>query len=319
MYYAIRHVTEFDYSAPITESVMEVHMQPRTDEWQRCLSFTLDVTPRTHVQHHRDYLGNIIHHFDIPESHWRLVLLAEAQVEMLIPSPLPEALTPSAWDELDVLLDNGDVWEWLVPSYFAQPTALLHDLATELNAARRDDPLTVLRQINTGINQAFTYQPQSTEVDSPIDDALKARQGVCQDYAHIMIALARELRIPCRYVSGYLFHHVDDYSDPAASHAWLEALLPGLGWVGFDPTNNVVASDRHIRVAIGRDYADVPPTRGVFKGLASSTLQVGVRVLPADQFSPDEDFPSEIRVTPPESQSPPDFDWMEQQQQQQQQ
>ena len=117
-------------------------------------------------------------------------------------------------------------------------------------------------------------------MDSPIDEAIKSRQGVCQDFAHIMIALVRRLKIPCRYVSGYLYRSAQshDRSVVDATHAWVEAFLPPLGWVGFDPTNCLLAGDRHIRTAIGRDYADVPPTRGIFRGQTPSELAVAVRV-----------------------------------------
>ena len=108
-------------------------------------------------------------------------------------------------------------------------------------------------------------------------EALSLRKGVCQDFAHIMITLIRHLNIPCRYVSGYLYRGEGRFTGEA-THAWVEALLPGLGWVGFDPTNNLIASDRHIRVAIGRDYGDVPPTRGVYKGQGKETLAVNVSV-----------------------------------------
>jgi transglutaminase-like putative cysteine protease len=121
-------------------------------------------------------------------------------------------------------------------------------------------------------------------VDSPIDHALESRQGVCQDFAHIMIGLTRRIGIPCRYVSGYLFHKAGDKTRSAegATHAWVETLLPGLGWVGLDPTNNVLAGERHVRTSVGRDYADVPPTKGVFKGSADSQLLVSVQVAPSD-------------------------------------
>ncbi len=292
MYFSIRHMTEFNYSAPITESVMEIRMQPRAEDMQRCLSFRLEITPRTTATTYRDYLGNHVHHFDIPERHKRLLLIAESLVEIRPPLPVPDSLSPSAWDELDILLESADVWESLTPSHFARPTALLYQLAQDLNITRRDDPLSLMREINSAIYDTFTYKPNSTQVDSPIDDALSDRQGVCQDYAHIMIALARELRIPCRYVSGYLFHREDDRARTAndASHAWVEALLPGLGWVGFDPTNNVLAQDRHIRVAVGRDYMDVPPTRGVYKGKADTELKVSVRVYPTEKLPPPEEL-----------------------------
>jgi transglutaminase-like putative cysteine protease len=132
----------------------------------------------------------------------------------------------------------------------------------------------------SAIYARFEYRRNATRVDSPIDEALESRRGVCQDFAHIMIALGRHLGVPCRYVSGYLFQQSDREvrSTDGATHAWVEALLPGMGWVGFDPTNDMVAGDRHIRVAIGRDYADVPPTRGVFKGLSAVKSELAVAV-----------------------------------------
>ncbi|HEU4327056.1 MAG TPA: transglutaminase family protein [Roseiflexaceae bacterium] len=299
MYYSITHTTSFSYSAPISESVMELRMQPRSEGLQQCLRFLLRTQPRTNLRAHRDYLGNTIHHFDIPGHHTLLTITAEALVSVGALPLLPEALAPAAWHELDHLVQRDDYWDMLMPSQFAEPTAALRELARELGLERRDDPLTMLRALNTAVHDAFQYTPQSTRVDSPIDDALRTRKGVCQDFAHIMTALVRELGIPCRYVSGYLFHRVEDQDRSAedATHAWVEALLPGLGWVGFDPTNNLLASARHIRVAVGRDYADVPPTRGVFKGGAESTLGVSVRVLPSDA-PPEEEELEPIGWTP---------------------
>ena len=161
---------------------------------------------------------------------------------------------------------------------------LLEALAERFNLRRRDDPLSVLHDLNKELYHYFDYKPKSTNVDSPIDLALGTKAGVCQDFAHIMITLVRsKLRIPCRYVSGYLFHGESDMdrSISSATHAWIEALIPHLGWVGFDPTNWLVAGDRHIRTAIGRDNSDVPPTHGIFRGRAASELTVAVRVTPS--------------------------------------
>jgi transglutaminase-like putative cysteine protease len=313
MYYSITHVTRFGYSAPISESVMEVRMRPRTEGLQRCLSFELSTSPRTRLMFYHDYLGNTIHHFDIPGQHRRQIITAKALVERQ-PSPrLPPALDATAWGDLDEMVATNDYWEMLLPSHFARPTERLHELARELKLERRDDPLTLLRRLNTALYEAIKYVPKSTRVDSPIDDALRARQGVCQDYTHIMIALVRRLGIPCRYVSGYLFHRVEDHTSEDATHAWVEALLPGLGWVGFDPSNNVLTGDRHIQVAIGRDYADVPPTRGVFKGHADGELAVAVKVSPADASVIEADLESVM------NRLPPDVVYQQQQQQQQQQ
>ena len=290
MFFTIRHITRFRYDAPVSESLMEVRMHPRTEGCQRCLSFELSVDPRARVNLYRDYLGNSVHHFDVPGKHTELRILAEALVEMEEPAALPDALSASAWDELDALVGAGDYWETLHPSHFACPSAALDHLIGELDVRRRGDPLTFFRELNAAVHGWFEYVPKATRVDSPIEHAIEARKGVCQDFAHILIALARHVRIPCRYVSGYV--HPREQANAAnpdgATHAWVEALLPGLGWIGFDPTSNLIAGTRHIRTALGRDYADVPPTRGIFKGNAASELTVSVRVAPSEAPPPPE-------------------------------
>ncbi len=302
MYYSILHKTRFRYSAPVRESITEVRMRPRSEGAQRCLSFRLATAPAARAHSYTDSYGNIVHHFDVPAPHKQITITAESIVILPPPSPLPEALAPDAWAELDALTAAEDHWDFLAPSRFTEPTALLEELARELELRRRGDPLSLLRELNGRLYAAFAYEPGHTEVDSPIDVALAARRGVCQDYAHVMIALVRSLAIPCRYVSGYLFHRAEDHDRSAddATHAWVEALLPGLGWVGLDPTNNLVAGERHIRTAVGRDYADVPPTRGVYKGRAESALEVGVKVIPTEAPIPeDEVLPRPAGVSAP--------------------
>lgn len=284
MIYTIRHVTKFTYDAPIRESVMEARMQPRSDGAQRCMHFGLSTTPASRVLMYQDSDGNIVHHFNIPAKHARLTLKAEALVECLPAADLPERVAGDGWQRLDEMTERGEYGDLLMPSAFAKSTEALESFARELGVERGGDPLTTLRTLNGALFGAFEYTPRSTRVDSPIDEALNSRQGVCQDLSHIMIALVRQLGVPCRYVSGYLFHRTEDYdrSLDGATHAWVEALLPDVGWVGFDPTNNLLAGERHVRVAIGRDYADVPPTRGVYQGTSGvkSELSVAVAVGP---------------------------------------
>jgi transglutaminase-like putative cysteine protease len=295
MYYSIRHLTKFLYSNPVSESMMETRMHPRSDQNQRCLTFHLSVSPRCRVFSYRDHLANQVHHFDIPGQHGQLVIVAESLVEVQPATQVPSFLAPDAWDELDTMIEQDDYWEMLLSSEFCTATPALDSLAEELDVRRRDDPLMMLHQLNEQLYNHFEYVPKSTKADSPIDLALLTHAGVCQDFAHVMITLVRsKLRIPCRYVSGYLFHgHSDhDRSVNSATHAWVEALLPQLGWVGFDPTNWLVAGDRHIRTAIGRDYADVPPTHGIFRGRANSELTVAVRVTPSQGTPPlDQELP----------------------------
>jgi transglutaminase-like putative cysteine protease len=311
----IRHVTRFRYRAPVSESVMEVRLHPRCEGIQECADFELHLDPPARQFAHQDYLGNIIHSFDIPGGHRQLTITARGCVEMAPPAPLPPALPPDAWQALDREIALGDYYEALAPSVFVTPSALLLELAKEWDIRRRDDPLTLLHEITTRIYRAFKYLPEATQVDSTIDHALGIRGGVCQDFTHIMLALGRQVGIPCRYVSGYLFHRVKDQDRAAedAMHAWVEAWLPGLGWVGFDPTNNTLAGPRHIRVAVGRDYADVPPTRGVFRGNGDSELSVAVQVYQAGATLPE---PKLIRVL--SWAAPPVEDWVQAQGQQQQ-
>lgn len=280
-FYSIHHVTTFRYSDPISESIMEAWLQPRTEGNQRCLRFQMLISPKAYLSVMHDYMGNIVHTFDVPGAHDRLAITTEAIVEVVPTPDLPDALPPEAWaGYADISAVDFDLYDMLQPGKYTHSTPALAQLAQELNLTRRDDPLTLLREMTTAIYTTFDYDQDITNVYSPMDVALQTRRGVCQDFVHIMLTLLREMGIPCRYISGYLFHRENGYDRSAvdASHAWVEAWLPGYGWVGFDPTNNCLCADRHIRVAIGRDYADVPPTKGVFRGKAESTLKVAVQV-----------------------------------------
>lgn len=279
-FYSIRHLTRFRYDRPISESIMETRMHPRSDSHQHCLSFSLSVSPRCRVFSYRDHLGNNVQHFDIPGEHTQLVIVAESVVEQQDLPDVPAFLAPDAWYALDALVDEGDYREMLLPSTFALETPALRQLAEKLDVKRRDDPLLLVHEVNHKLFDYFEYVPRHTRVDSPIDEAILSGKGVCQDFAHTMIALLRHVGIPARYVSGYLYRSREDHdrSTPDATHAWVDVLMPHLGWVGFDPTNNLVTHRRHIRTAVGRDYADVPPTHGVFRGNAASELYVAVHV-----------------------------------------
>jgi transglutaminase-like putative cysteine protease len=187
------------------------------------------------------------------------------------------------WDRLKSEFVRGQQFDFLRPHGYAVETPALTDFvrAFEIDALRRADPLTATRKLSHVVYGAFDYETGITEADSPIDHALAEGRGVCQDFAHIMIAICRDWGLPARYVSGYLFTdraQKHDRSDPDASHAWVEVFLPSLRWVGLDPTNDIPAGERHVHVAVGRDYNDVPPSRGVFKGEAESELEVAVSV-----------------------------------------
>lgn len=327
MIFSVRHTTIFRYEPAVRESLMEVRLHPRSDGDQRCLNFALEIDPSANVLQYRDFIGNTVHHFDIAGAHSQLKITAKSEVEVQTVPP-PRHSDAGDWSDLDALVSSGDHWEMLLPSHFVHTTPLVEALEKELlldvtgsaSSERRLRPFDLLTHFNQAIYSYFAYVPNSTKVDSPIDEAIQARKGVCQDFAHILLALARRQRIPSRYVSGYMFHRDEkekDRSLEGASHAWIEALVPGLGWVAFDPTNNLVGADRHIRVALGRDYADVPPTRGVYKGEAQSELSVSVSVSSADRAAPEPVPPAFIvRPRPPLVRKPALRIDQEQQQQQ---
>jgi transglutaminase-like putative cysteine protease len=313
MVYAVTHLTVYKYSEAITDSIMELRMQPRSDGNQRCSRFTLELSPQAKAAWYRDYLGNLIHSFDIHAPHRRLAIKSEALVEVKPVPSLPDSLPFNSWDAIDAESHERDYLDFLMEGNFTKPTPLLEQFAAELEWRRRSDPLSLLRELNRSIYEAFGYEQHVTKVDSPIDVALASRRGVCQDFTHIMLTLVRQIGIPARYVSGYLFHQHDqgDRSDEDASHAWLEAWLPEFGWLGFDPTNNLLVNDRHIRVSVANDYAGASPSRGVFKGSAKTELEVRVQV------SHLEELPAEEASLAPDI-TMPRYDLVHQEQQQQQ-
>jgi transglutaminase-like putative cysteine protease len=322
MFYSIRHITRFRYSSPVRESVMEIRMQPRSEGPQMLRSFQISTNPRSQLYAYTDHFGNAVYHFNVLKEHEELRIEAQAVIEIARTQPLPDALDTLEWARFNPYNLTHDHFDLLEPSRFTQPTpALAAFMETKALVKPQDDPLTALKVLNSAINQAFEYESGITQADSPIDHALREGRGVCQDFAHIMITIARSWGIPTRYVSGYLYHRpkTQDRSGPDATHAWIECYLPSLGWVGFDPTNNVVADERHIRAAVGRDYGDVPPTRGTFKGGAESELAIAVAVEPTQAPVRHEEFLRVARpmASPQPTASMPQHLYHQQQQQQQ--
>ena len=321
MFYSLRHVTRFRYSAPVHESVMELRMQPRSEGPQSLRNFQIVTNPRAQLYAYTDYLGNAVYHFNVLRAHKELRIEAQAVVEIVQTAPLPQACDVLEWDRYNPYNLTDQHFDLLEPSKFARPSAALTTFMADKDLAKPSgDPMTALRHLNTTIFEAFDYEIGVTQVHSPIEQALGEGRGVCQDFAHIMIAITRSWGIPARYVSGYLHHgRGRDRSVEDATHAWVEAWLPSLGWVGFDPTNNILAAERHIRAAVGRDYADVPPTRGTFKGGAESELAIAVAVEPTQAPVRHEEFLRVARPMKPRAPSDAATDRLHHQQQQQQQ
>ena len=278
---AIRHTSRYLYDGPVSRSVMRLCLKPLDDARQRLLRFHVETDPQAPLREETDSFGNAKHVLTLHREHRSLEILSESEVESSPAPSLPPSLPKDAWEEIRSSRNSFRLWSYTNPSAYARPSEALEAFVEESDLRPGDDPLESTLRLSDTLHHCFQFVPGSTSAVSPIEHILETRQGVCQDYVHVMLAIARSWGVPARYASGYLYDGSwTDESFSAASHAWVECLLPGLGWVGFDPTNRRLAGQRHVRMAVGRDYQDVTPTQGIIHGSAQSTLEVQVRIRP---------------------------------------
>ncbi len=266
----IQHETKFEYSEPASEALTELRMEPASDAEQSLHSFHLAVSPQSEVFRYQDGLGNRVHHFNLLASHRVARILAASIVETqraprdlgAAPALYPIAADALRLDALGFLQFGGSV----------RPTARLAPVVQALRPATGSPIATLVLKVADYIHTHFRYVRDVTLASSPVDEVLEKGKGVCQDFAHLMIAVLRSFEVPARYVSGYI-HRPNQESQ---SHAWCEAWIPDLGWVGIDPTNNRVIDERFVKVAIGRDFTDVPPNKGVRRTRGEESIFVRV-------------------------------------------
>ena len=283
--YEISHVSRYSYSVPVRGCVMALCLEPRDDATQRLLNFGVSTDPPSSMNSEADSFGNVRHVLNIHREHEALEIAALSTVETSAAAPPSGPLGAGAWDEIRSWRDSFTYWDFTHPSAVARPSAALDGFVERVGIRPEGDPLEALTRLSETLHRSFEYVPGSTSVASPIDHILDNGLGVCQDYAHVMIAIARSWGVPTRYVSGYVPVESGSEALASASHAWVECLLPGLGWTGFDPTNGCLPREGHVRVAVGRDYQDVAPTRGVTHGGGETELEVDVRMRLVDSGS----------------------------------
>jgi transglutaminase-like putative cysteine protease len=262
----IVHSTRYHYTAPIAETVMEVRLRPMDGNGQRCVDFRLELSHGVKARTYVDGYGNHVHHFNLVRPHAGLSVVSRSTVETGLP-------------------DIDDQGEELVHDFlrFRSPVkdvAGVRELAARHAINEPSSPEAVERALDAltmTISREFAYDTTVTNVYSVVDDVLTLKAGVCQDFAHLFIAAARAMGVPARYVSGYI--HLPKWGNRAttASHAWAEGWVAGKGWIGFDATHPVRTTPHHVRLAVGRDYTDAAPTRGVYVGSAGSTMTISVR------------------------------------------
>jgi len=287
--YHLVHITEFSYDTAVSESYNEVRLRPMEDDRQSCISFRLVTSPVSRGLVYRDALGNWVHHFNVLVSHRHLKVEAESVVLAHdAPATVSCDMSLAEFDALDPEW-REDYIDMFAPSAYVPLLPELAQLGFEAELKGGGSLAGFASAASDLIHERFRYVKGATHVHSSILDALTLGAGVCQDFAHLLLGLLRTRGLPARYVSGYLVpasavgpgSKLEEVIGGQASHAWVEAYLPGGGWAAFDPTLGKPVGLRHVRIAYGRDYGDVAPVRGVYKGQTGQRLSVDVKVRPA--------------------------------------
>ena len=272
----ITHRTHFRYASPVKESFNEVRLQPVTNEHQTCESFELRVEPAVTVHRYLDFYRNWVHHFDVNPPHTELLIESKTRVTTNSSNWLDPEARPAPLTRVPELARMERCFDYLQSSDFVALDPEIWRLALDATAGETDI-WQAAQMLNRFVRAHMAYIPLSTNAMTPMRNALTARAGVCQDFAHILIGLCRSLQIPALYVSGYL-----NTPGAQASHAWAEVFLPEIGWRALDPTHARQPDENYVKIAVGRDYADITPTRGHYKGMTQRTMQVDVSVQQID-------------------------------------
>lgn len=272
----ITHETDLKYSDLISESAMELRMAPRQESDQHRLSFQLEIGPAAQVASLFDWQGNIVHAFNVNPFHQQIRIVATSVVETDRTVPALLNLT-DRWPITQQTLDYAkyDSLQFGGPIIDCPQ---LRDLAETLRPKKEPALGPLCLQLMQHIDTNFVYEKGVTNAASPITEVLNHKRGVCQDFTHLMIGLARTLGIPARYVSGFVHRVGERTRGYAQTHAWCELFIPSIGWTGFDPTNNCLIGTNFVKIAVGRDFRDVSPNRGVYRGKADEKITVGVDI-----------------------------------------
>ncbi len=274
MRWDIFHRTRYVYATPVRDSFNEVRLEPPSNAGQTLESFLLRVLPAVRLNRYSDFYANWIHHFEVPEPHPYLLIESQTRVKTHPLPPLAGDAEPCPLEKLDNARNIEHCHDFLQSSRYVEIEVESWRLAVDAIADRTDawqSTLALMRFVHDFLN----YEPHATHVHTHMHDVITQRRGVCQDYAHLMIGLCRSVKIPARYVSGYLATET-----ASATHAWVEVFIPTAGWLGLDPTHNCQIGDTYVKIGVGRDYADVPPVAGNYRGTLNRQMEVEVKIAP---------------------------------------
>jgi transglutaminase-like putative cysteine protease len=284
MAYRVTHTTAYQYAEPVSICHNEARLTPRSTPRQRLVRSQLLVDPGVQtMDQDRDYFGNVVHYFSLTEAHRHLSVTAVSEVELESGGAL-DLSASEPWEELRDSLREAHEGELLAARELTFDSPHVKQdaelLAFALPSFEPKRPLCeAALDLTRRIHREFQYQPGATTVATPLKEVLRTRRGVCQDFAHLEIAMLRALGLPARYISGYVYTRAGDDSAPRggdASHAWVGVFSARLGWVDFDPTNGSVPSSEHVTLGWGRDFSDASPLKGVILGGGEHAVRVSV-------------------------------------------
>lgn len=312
----IKHLTKYSYSGNVIDAANQIMLYPINDNFQKVVTQDIFINTNPKVETYVDSFQNIIGTFMIIEPHDFLSIESDIEV-ITFPKTLPEDAVEFSkqWAELKSIGGKAEFIDFLRVEKFGGTAEISKMIsATDLDAK---SPYAVVQELCEYFYTNFKYVQGLTTVNSTLDEIWELKAGVCQDYTNIMLQVVRMYGIPARYVSGYISTNSGMTRGEGATHAWVEAYIPFYGWLGFDPTNNAVANDRHVRLSVGRNYRDCSPVKGVFKGQVEDDLFVRVKVSTAKENNESLVFPETESRSDANNSFQKNLEYMQQQQQQQ--
>jgi transglutaminase-like putative cysteine protease len=275
--FKIEHITRYTYEQSVRDSANQIMLYPIEDEFQEVTNHKLSITGNPGVEVHTDTFNNKIGTFTHSNPHRELVISSKVEVQTYDhPAPADIAQASTQWEELKQLKNKIPFIEFLKLEKFDHLAEMQRDTGTINNAEQT--PLECVNHFCAYVFENFEYKKGITTVETTLDEIWTIKSGVCQDFAHILSAVLRVNKIPARYVSGYICPNKNGMRGEGATHAWVEAYIPSYGWLGVDPTNNCLVTSNHVRLAVGKNFADCSPVRGTYRGTSNHTLEVSVSV-----------------------------------------
>jgi transglutaminase-like putative cysteine protease len=323
--YKILHRTRYAYAAPVIDCANQLMIYPLPDHRLTVRSHAVSITGQPEVALFTDYFGNQVGVFSLIQPHAELLIESVAEVEThAIQFPMDEETAAAQWENLAGLRFDVEFMDFLKVAHSELEPEIRQALSSIITFGAK--PLKQALELSEYVHDNFQYQQGVTSIETPLEDIWRGRAGVCQDFTHLLIYLLRLTGLPARYVSGYVCPREEGVRGAGATHAWVEVYVPFYGWLGLDPTNNCIVNDGHVRMAIGRNFADCTPVKGTYKGTGAHTLEVSVHIengrpIPGNEVP---EAPVYVQQSPAQAMPPMNsyrkyITWEQQQQQQQQQ